>query len=171
MIDLTQDSDSDNEEMAIDDGIVNNPTNDSELVQVTRVKHFDLKARSQKSKNKKKIEELLVPVILFAKSIGLKPGGGGIIEFNKEDEADENSNFEVKIKKTSTNIIIKANPIKALKAKDLAYISDNKYSVFRKEINLKKMLPALYQIKHERKKANSFFEIIQTNKGIYLVFC
>lgn len=140
-----------------------------ELVQVTRVKHFDLKARSQKSKNKKKIEQLLLPVILFAKSIGLKPGGSGIIEFNKEDEADENSNFEVKIKKTPTKII-KANPIKALKAKDLAYISDNKYSVFRKEINLKKMLPALCQIKHERKKANSFFEIIQTNKGIYFNF-
>lgn len=130
---------------------------DFEVQEVVRGKYFE-SSKSQRSRNRKRLRELLTPVIKFARNIGLKAVN---LEFSEAlSSKDEHDESTLKIHKSF-----------CLHAKDKAFMSDKNYHFFRSQNNLQNNLPTLYALKKIRADLNNELEIISgaDGKGNYMI--
>lgn len=131
---------------------------DFDIEPVNRKKYFET-SRCQRYRNNKRIKELLIPAISFARTIGLKLGN---LEFREmQDNEEDYNDIEFTVKRENPL----SNEISSLKGKDLAYMSDRNYHTFRKETNLQQYLPSLRQIKSQRSDLNAKFEMFTNPEG------
>ena len=122
-------------------------------------KRFFGKSLAQQKRDKAILKEKLKDAVQFGNEIGLKP----LFTFVDSNETDlEADDFKVHlIKEEEKNEKEK----KALFAKDLAFLSDNNYVIFRNMSGLKLVLPSLYQIKLLRNDLNGIFPLMENRTG------
>lgn len=131
----------------------------------TKGLHFEV-GKTQRSNNRKQLLDLLMPAIQFAKSIGLEPA---LLEFH---ERDESGSKEIKLSILKKKEIPKPEDIclNTLKAKDLTYLSNKKYEIFRSTLNLKNYLPPLCDLRKKEADINKQFKKIISEKSNFFIF-
>lgn len=128
-------------------------------------KKYFAKEPRQQQRDKKRIFESLQQVQREALLVGLKFRKVEIIAIEDDERVFDKFEVEISEKENLTN----SKPLKVLKAKDLAYLSDNNYGIFKKTAELKD-LPSLNEIKEQRYQLKQKFPLQSNLKGLIEYF-
>ena len=133
-----------------------------------RNKSYFQVTKSQKLRNNAFIRRCMNMAINAAKKMSLKFNYVELIEFNAEAEQQQQDdcNFKLVVKPQNQFVNVNKNPkdLKILKAKELSYMSNDYYCIFREasEIN---DLPSIRRIKYLQGKINQHFELKSNTLG------
>jgi hypothetical protein len=139
-----------------------------------RKNHFEV-SREARRKNKNQIHDKLLEFNSFLGSIGLALSPKTILIQKQNTTLQDESCFDFKISKNesiSTPCSSVNKVLQTIGIVDSTYISESKYKILRKGLDLQETLPSLYKLRLMKSTFKDFFELefFKNKSGYFLKY-